>query len=121
MSQRPGQDPNSAAHALSVEEFDELIENHEDLVILDLRSRTDFTQGHIPGAHHVPAQQVTRAALATYAQRSVVVYAEDDQRSAAATATLRGWGWDKVYALAGGVDAWRAAGFALVTESSAHP
>jgi rhodanese-related sulfurtransferase len=115
MSQRPGQS-DDAAHALSVEEFDELIENHEDLVILDLRDRADFAQGHIPGAHHVPAQQVTRAAVAAYAQRSVVLYAEDDERSAAVAETLRGWGWDKVYALAGGINAWRAAGFALVTE-----
>ena len=33
---------------ISIEEFDEMIENHDDLLILDVREVAEFRRGHIP-------------------------------------------------------------------------
>jgi rhodanese-related sulfurtransferase len=44
----------TSAREISVEEFDEMIENHDDLLIVDVREAGEFRRGHIPGALLLP-------------------------------------------------------------------
>ncbi len=103
---------------ISVEEFDEMIENHDDLLIVDVREAGEFHRGHIPGALLVPHGILEGAAdkLLGARQKTLVLCSQDGSRNAVAAHKLQQMGFEKVYSLAGGIDRWQAQGFALVTE-----
>ena len=111
---------------ISIGEFDEMIENHDELLIVDVREAEEFHHGHIPGALLIPRGTLECAAdaschpgvdkLHNARDRAIVLYCQNGERSALATDTLQQMGFEKVYNLAGGIDLWLAEGFALVTE-----
>ena len=111
---------------ISVEEFDEMIENHDDLLIVDVREPDEYHHGHIPGALLVPRGLLEGAAdavckwhvgkLRDARERTVVLYCQNGSRSALAADTLQQMGFGRVYNLAGGVEMWQAEGYALVSE-----
>ncbi len=112
--------------AINVGEFDEMIENHDDLLIVDVREPEEFHRGHIPGALLVPRGVLESVADATGDRgvdrlraargNSIVVYSHHDARSTLAADVLQQMGFEKVYALAGGIAQWQAEGFALVSD-----
>ena len=85
------------------------------LIILDLREREAFEQGHIPGARHLPRGQLELRVNQELPDptRRILAYCELGQISTLATATLRDIGYLRAVALDGGVRAWREAGFPL--------
>ncbi|GAB4514172.1 MAG: rhodanese-like domain-containing protein [Sulfuricaulis sp.] len=111
---------------ISVEEFDEMIENHEDLLIVDVRETGEFQRGHIPGALLLPhdmregavddAMRLQIEQLFGGRHKTFVLCSQDGSRSAVMAHKLQQMGFEKIYSLAGGVDRWQAQGFALVTE-----
>lgn len=111
---------------ISVEEFDEMIENHDDLLIVDVREAVEFQRGHIPGALLIPRGILESAAdaacklgvdrLRDARRQTVVLCCQNGARGALAADTLQQMGFDKVYNLAGGIDLWQAEGMALVTD-----
>ncbi len=54
---------------ISVEEFDEMIENHDDLLIVDVRESGKFQRGHIPRALLLPREILESARNGTDRQR----------------------------------------------------
>lgn len=116
----------TSVREISVEEFDEMIENHDDLLIVDMREAGEFQNGHIPGALLLPHGMLADAGddgkrsqmeqLFGGHQKTLVLYSQDGSRSAAAAHTLQQMGFEKVYSLIGGIDRWQGQGFALVTE-----
>jgi rhodanese-related sulfurtransferase len=111
---------------IGIEEFDEMIENHDDLLIVDVREAEEFRRAHIPCALLVPRGILESAADASGAlcvdrlcdarEKTIVLYCQNGERSALATDALQQMGFDKAYNLAGGIDLWQAEGFALVTD-----
>ena len=111
---------------ISVEEFDEMIENHDDLLIVDVREAEEFQRGHIPGALLVPRGILESAADATGDRRveklhrarkqTLVLCSQNGSRSALAADTLQQMGFTNVYHLAGGIGSWKTQGFALVKD-----
>jgi rhodanese-related sulfurtransferase len=106
------------------QELDELVEDHEDLVILDVRAAGEYARAHIPGALNVPLTELDAAAdpgssqrqpkLAVSRPHTVVAYSQHGERGTRAVARLHELGFEKAYNLAGGLDAWRAQGFAVI-------
>jgi len=80
--------------------------------ILDVRTAAEFAAGHIPGAVHVPFDQVlSRAAeLAFDRRRTVVIYCGHGPRAWIAGGALRGRGFRYISYLRGHMAAWRRAG-----------
>ncbi len=80
--------------------------------VLDVRTATEFRGGRIPGAISVPITSFTRAlpALRLDPARKVVAICLTAHRSIPAVRLLRRSGFDAAQ-LAGGMLAWRAAGF----------
>ncbi len=84
-----------------------------DLIVLDVRERDAFEQGHIPGARLIPRGQLelrVNEELIDPTKR-ILVYCEFGRVSTLATATLRQMGFRGAVALDGGMKAWREAGF----------
>jgi glyoxylase-like metal-dependent hydrolase (beta-lactamase superfamily II)/rhodanese-related sulfurtransferase len=86
-----------------------------DLIVLDVRERDAFEEGHVPGARLLPRGQLelrVNQELIDPTKR-ILVYCEFGRISTLATATLRQMGFRGAVALDGGMKAWREAGFPL--------
>ena len=89
----------------------------DDLVILDVRTPEEFTEGHIEGAVLIDIYEPTFADDVDALDREVpyVVYCRSGNRSGQATALMGDLGFESVQDVDGGVVAWTEAGLPLVT------
>lgn len=81
--------------------------------VLDVRDPWEWTEGHAPGARHVPLPHLPIAHTPRWATERVVVVCRSGNRARAATNLLRSRGVD-AYTVAGGMGAWRDAGGMVV-------
>ena len=82
---------------------------HEDssYVLIDLRSKEAATAGHIKGAVSIPEADLAAAKDKFPKDKSApVILYSDDQASAGAFASVRGWGYKNTTILNGGAKAW---------------
>jgi rhodanese-related sulfurtransferase len=82
-------------------------------VILDVRSRTEFAAGHIPGSIHIPFWAVAwrTGELRAAPDDPIVVYCGHGPRALFARSALRRRGFTRVACLAGHMSKWRQAGY----------
>jgi rhodanese-related sulfurtransferase len=78
-------------------------------LVLDVRSAGEFESGHVPGARHVPYDQVETRLAELGPPREVVVYCERGPRAAKAAAVLTAAAFT-VRHLTGDMSGWRAQG-----------
>jgi rhodanese-related sulfurtransferase len=84
--------------------------NHENAIMVDMRSDRDYRDGHIVNAVHAPAENSDMSArLDKYRDRPLIVYCRSGQRSMPVCGKLRKQGFEKVYNLKGGVLGWQQA------------
>lgn len=84
----------------------------EGAILLDVRERTEWARGHIPGARHLPLGQLGARLpeLENLRTKPVVVQCQSGTRSAMAARMLKQAGFEHVYNLGGGLMAWTMAG-----------
>lgn len=104
-----------AAERIAFMSIDEVARHGGDaggLIVLDVREREAYLQGHLPGALHIARGQLELKvdALLPDPTRRVVVYCELGKISTLATARLRSMGFARAVALDGGFKQWREAG-----------
>ena len=89
--------------------------NHEDAVIIDLRSDGEFRQGHIVNALNIPESQLADrlGKLNKFRGRPIIATCRTGQISAKAGGKLVAGGFEKVYVLNGGILAWEGASLPL--------
>jgi len=82
--------------------------NAEQGVFVDLRDAGDYRQGHIVGAHHIPAGKLGErmAELEKHRDKPVVLVCKMGQQSGAAAKQLRAGGFSRVYRMTGGMMEW---------------
>jgi len=78
-----------------------------DLIILDVRQPNEYENGHIPGAKLIPMPELTDRLHEIDPQKHTVVYCAIGGRSRIASQMLAGRGFNKVYNLSGGFNAWK--------------
>jgi glyoxylase-like metal-dependent hydrolase (beta-lactamase superfamily II)/rhodanese-related sulfurtransferase len=106
----------AAVPFMSLTELQACLESRKnELIVLDVRERDAFEDGHIPGAQLLPRGQLELRVNEELADptRRVLVYCEFGRVSTLATATLRQMGFRCAVALDGGMKAWRDAGYAV--------
>lgn len=101
-----------------VQRFAELIAN-PDVILLDVRTVEEFTEGHIEGALNIDQTQrdfieLVKAALPT--DKTVAIYCRSGRRSANAAGRLAAEGY-KCVNLKGGILAWKGANLPITTDS----
>jgi len=101
---------------MAAAEFEEAVAE-PDVVVLDVRTPEEYADGHLPGAVNLdvsdpgfPEALDRLDRDATYA-----VYCRTGSRSLAATQTMREAGFDDVFDLEGGIEAWRTHEGRLIT------
>ena len=85
--------------------------NHRDAVILDVREDKEFATGHLPNAKHIPLGQLVARLkdVEKFKKKPIVVNCRSGARSATACGILRKNGFEEVYNLKGGINAWQQA------------
>jgi sulfur-carrier protein adenylyltransferase/sulfurtransferase len=81
--------------------------------VVDVREREEWSEGHLPGAHHVPRGHLESRieGVVPDHSRPVVVYCSSGNRSVFATKTLEELGYENVTSLSGGFTEWKRNGF----------
>ena len=89
--------------------------DRESVYLIDVRTEEEYREGHIPGFRWFPGgQAVQRSDDIAVVKNTAIVFACDGKvRSTVAASWYRQLGVDEVYAVAGGTNAWAAAGLAL--------
>jgi len=106
---------------MSLAELKACIESsRRDFLVLDVREREAFIEGHIQGAQHLPRGQMELRVNEELPDptRRILVYCEFGRVSTLATATLRQMGFKGAVALDGGMKAWREAGYPVIAGAS---
>ena len=83
--------------------------------LIDVRTAVEYETGHVPGARHVPLEELQDAAGELDRDRPVVIYCRSGDRSTLAVDAFRASGWD-AYAITGGLVAWADEGLPLEPE-----
>ena len=79
-------------------------------LLLDLRPPEQYQAGHVAGARQMSGDQILKAAetLKKHKEKAVVVYDDSGSLGGAAVRQLAAQGFTRVFALRGGLAAWRA-------------
>ena len=93
----------------------QLINN--DGVVLDLRSNEAYSRGHIVNAKSIPFDELDahKNKINAFKNKPIVAVCEAGTTSTKAVASLRNAGFESVYGLKGGMNAWNEAGLPVVT------
>ena len=88
-------------------------------LLIDVREADEYSAAHIPGAINIPRGllEFKLSNDAQLAERTLklVLYCKNSGRTALAADALREMGYRNVLSLAGGIEAWQAAGRELLT------
>lgn len=88
-------------------ELNQMIKDHENINIVDVRAREDYEKEHIPGAMNLPKDQWdTFAGLSREVTNAIYCYSEECHLAAAAAMKFSEHGFP-VMELEGGFDGWK--------------
>ncbi len=92
-----------------------LLINREDAHVVDVREVGEFAAGHLPEARNIPVAKLADrvSEIEKYKDKPLIVCCASGVRSSKACGELKKLGFNRLYTLAGGVDAWLQAGLPL--------
>ena len=107
-----------ASGLIAVDPIDAVRLINNDGIVLDLRSNEAFSRGHIVNAKSIPFDELDahKSRIDAFKTKPVVAVCEAGTVSTRAVASLRSSGFESVYGLKGGMNAWTQAGLPVVTE-----
>ena len=103
-------------------EAEEAIRKNPRTLIVDVREPAEWSEGHIPGALHVPRGMLEAKADLEYANREprladraqpIIAHCASGARSAMAADVLQQMGFTDVQSMAGGIVAWKEKGLPI--------
>ncbi len=83
------------------------LDQKKGMVLLDVRTDKEYGNGHIPGAVHVPLNDIGTRIKKLKKDKEVVVYCQNGTRSIWAIKRLMGMGYTRLWNLKGGYNAWK--------------
>jgi rhodanese-related sulfurtransferase len=85
--------------------------NQATTLVLDVREPAEFAAGHLPKARNIPLKELAARLdeIAKYKERAVVVTCRNGPRAGSASRILKRAGFNTVYQLKGGLNAWQQA------------
>ena len=95
------------------------LSNNEDAVFIDTRKQKEFEQGHVPGARCIPAREVEGhlKQVEKLREHPVILYDDGALDAERAAKELAKNGFARLYAIDGGLPAWRKAELPVETGS----
>ncbi len=92
-----------------------LMNNHEDMLVLDLRVAAEYKKGHIKGAKSVPLNEFAGSVekFSAHRDKPVLIYCNSGNTATRAVKLLKKAGFEKINNLEGGIAAWKEASMPL--------
>jgi len=92
-----------------------LMNNHDDVLIIDIRTVADFKKGHIKGAKNMPLSDFAKGVdgLSDDKDKPVLIYCNSGNTVTRAIKLLKNAGFEQVNNLDGGIAAWKEANMPL--------
>ena len=92
---------------------------HENTVVIDVRTQREFNAGHIPGAINIPHRDILRGrrSLISYQDKNIVFYCHTGVRVGLVVGFLEknsSLSPDKIYHLRGHYRSWQARGLKII-------
>ena len=103
---------------VSIEEAIELMEENFELVILDVRTVSEYDEGHILGAINIPVEELETRTGELNEDDEILVYCRTGNRSTTAIDILEDAGFTKLYHMNEGINGWIAQGNPVVKQVS---
>ena len=100
--------PISQMPQITVRQLRERLERDEDLAVVDVRTASEWVNGHVEGAIHVPVGDISTSAATLDSHGSVATICEGGYRSLLAASLLARAGLPNVVNVVGGMTAYRA-------------
>ncbi len=100
---------------VDVAEARDLIGEKGELVILDVRTVSEYESRHLEGAINIPVEVLSQHLSELNKNDELLVYCRSGNRSTTAVGILRENGYDRIYHMDGGIVAWGNAGFPTVS------
>ncbi|MFC1638286.1 rhodanese-like domain-containing protein [Patescibacteria group bacterium] len=89
------------------------IENNYSVFIVDARPEFLFNQGHIPGAHNIPIEQIESRKHEIPRAKEIVVYTENETRDFQVNVRLVDLNFLATYSIKGGLSTWQEKRFPI--------
>jgi len=88
------------------------------ILLIDVRQKSEWQQGHIPGAIHFEGGRVAWEDLPFPADRPLAIQCSSGNRSMSVSSVLRRRGYRNVIQIEGGIRKWQMHGFPITKEDS---
>ena len=86
-------------------------------LLIDVREPQEYEAGHVPGAMNIPRGilefMMTQDEALSDRQRAIILYCKTSGRAALSAQSLQKLGFAQIRSIAGGFDAWLAAGLPI--------
>ena len=99
--------------AISVQTLKTKLDSQDDLVIIDVRSKDEFRQGHIKGAKSIPLPDLDNQLDTLPKDRPIAFVCLSGFRSQKATKQVLRRGFEHVSNVSGGMRSWNQAGYPI--------
>ena len=108
---------------VTVQDAKELLENNGKFVLLDVREKDEYREGHLDRAVSLPRGFLEIKVETTVPEKStrIIAYCAGGVRSLLAAKALREMGYRDVVSMSGGYTAWKAAGYKWVQDYKFTP
>lgn len=92
-----------------------MLNNSKQAMVIDTRSATEYSNGHLKGATNIPLSEFNSKLdeLASDKDKPVLVYCNSGNTATRAVRALKRAGFEQVNNLEGGIQAWREANLPL--------
>ncbi|HIJ89449.1 MAG: rhodanese-like domain-containing protein [Desulfobulbaceae bacterium] len=109
----PGSANTPIFRTLSPQEAKALIESRKDLVLVDVRSPQELSEGFIAGSQLMPFGELAKGNMSLPTGHPLLLICAVGGRSFAVGQYFSGKSYGEIYNLGGGISAWKAAGLPL--------
>lgn len=101
------QDDSASYIKISGEEAKKMMDEDDSVIILDVRTEAEYSEGHIEGAILIPNTEIKEKASELLPEKSatILIYCRSGNRSASAASELVDAGYTNVYDF-GGIMSW---------------
>ncbi|MDP1602383.1 MAG: rhodanese-like domain-containing protein [Legionella sp.] len=98
---------------IDVHELKKRLDNDPSLCLIDVREQDEWDEGHIPGATHIPKDELPAKidAKASSHQQPIYLHCKGGVRSAHSAERLMDMGYKEVYSVTGGIAEWARCGY----------